>query len=60
LQPAYQELGYRRGDFPRSEAHAEQILSLPMYAELTPELIGQVVSAIRDFMTELRPEMVAA
>lgn len=60
LQPAYQELGYQRGDFPRSEAYAEQMLSLPMYAELTPEMIGQVVGAIQSFMTELRPETVAA
>ena len=60
LQPAYRELGYQRGDFPRSEEYAEKILSLPMYAELTPDLIGQVVSAIRDFLREPQPETVAA
>ena len=31
LQPAYQSLGYQRGDFPQAEALCEQILSLPMY-----------------------------
>src|SRR5438270_665698 len=38
LQPAYQDLGYKRGDFPVTEAYADRILSLPMYAELAPEL----------------------
>jgi len=36
LQRAYQELGYQRGDFPITEQYADQILSLPMFAELTP------------------------
>jgi dTDP-4-amino-4,6-dideoxygalactose transaminase len=30
LQAAYRDLGYQRGDFPVPEAHAQQILSLPM------------------------------
>src|SRR5208282_3598991 len=33
LQPAYADLGYGRGTFPRSEAAAEQVLSLPLYPE---------------------------
>ena len=46
LQPAYRELGYKRGDFPITEQFADQILSLPMYAELTPELVEQVATAV--------------
>ena len=38
LQPAYQDLGYKRGDFPVTEAYADRILSLPMYAELTAKI----------------------
>ena len=65
LQPAYAELGYKKGDFPITEAHASQILSLPMFAELTPEQIEYVVEAIRNYETEMMaethaPEMVAA
>lgn len=49
LQPAYRDLGYSRGDFPITERCAEQILSLPMYPELTPELIEYVANALLDF-----------
>jgi dTDP-4-amino-4,6-dideoxygalactose transaminase len=49
LQPAYRDLGYKQGDFPVTEAYAQQIVSLPMYAELTPELIENVAQAVRDF-----------
>jgi dTDP-4-amino-4,6-dideoxygalactose transaminase len=37
LQEACADLGYRRGDFPVTEAAASRILSLPMYAELKSE-----------------------
>jgi len=49
LQLAYRDLGYERGDFPISERCAEQILSLPMYAELTPSSIAYVAEAIRHY-----------
>ena len=46
LQPAYRDLGYEKGSFPVTEEYAEQILSLPMYAELTPDSIEYVTEAI--------------
>ncbi|MGB5931838.1 MAG: DegT/DnrJ/EryC1/StrS family aminotransferase [Anaerolineae bacterium] len=49
LQPSYRHLGYEKGSFPITEAYAEQILSLPMYAELTSDSIACVAGAIRDF-----------
>jgi dTDP-4-amino-4,6-dideoxygalactose transaminase len=49
LQHAYKHLGYKQGDFPVTEALAEKILSLPMYAELTDEQMDAVVEAIEDF-----------
>jgi dTDP-4-amino-4,6-dideoxygalactose transaminase len=49
LQEAYQYLGYRKGDFPKAEECAKQILSLPMFPELTGEEIEKVVSEIKAF-----------
>lgn len=52
LQPAYKDLGHKRGDFPITEAHAQRILSLPMYAELSPESIQHVARSIRAVLSE--------
>ena len=49
LQPAYRDLGYRPGDFPVTEECARRILSLPMYAELTPEIINRVAETTSEF-----------
>lgn len=51
LQPAYQDLGYKRGDFPITEAAARRILSLPMYAELRTDQIEFISEAIRAFLS---------
>src|SRR3989338_3182285 len=45
LQECYKELGYKKGGFPVSERCCEEILSLPMYPELTEEEIRYVVTA---------------
>ncbi len=47
LQPAYSDLGYEKGAFPHSERAAKEVLSLPMYAELTHEQQDLVVDAVR-------------
>ncbi|PWK76881.1 DegT/DnrJ/EryC1/StrS family aminotransferase [Aminobacter sp. AP02] len=46
LQQAHEDLGYRKGDFPVSETAAREVLSLPMFPELTPAQIEQVVAAV--------------
>lgn len=48
LQPAYQDLGYQQGNFPITERYAKEILSLPMYPELTSSLVRHVAGAIRE------------
>jgi dTDP-4-amino-4,6-dideoxygalactose transaminase len=47
LQPAYSELGYGPGSFPLSERYADEVLSLPMYPELTDEMIERVAHTIK-------------
>ena len=47
LLPAHADLGYTPGDFPHSERAAAEVLSLPMYAELTDEQLETVAEALR-------------
>ena len=51
LQKAMEFLGCRTGDFPETEKVVEEILSLPMFAEITDEQISSVSKAIRAFYT---------
>lgn len=48
LQPAYAGLGYQPGSLPEAERVASQVLSLPMYPELTPAQIEQVGRAVSE------------
>jgi dTDP-4-amino-4,6-dideoxygalactose transaminase len=46
LQPVFTKLGYHEGDLPHAEQAAKEVLSLPIYAELTSEQIHRVGAAI--------------
>jgi len=48
LQPAYAFLGGKPGDHPVSEEYAKQIMSIPMFPELTPEQVSEAASIIRE------------
>lgn len=48
LQPVYQNLGYQPGSFPVAEQVSHEVLSLPMFPELTQEAQEQVVYALKD------------
>lgn len=48
-QPCFNNLGYKKGQFPATEQLAGSGLSLPMYPEMTDEQIEYVASAVRDF-----------
>jgi len=52
LQRACHDLGYRRGELPVTERVAGEILSLPMYAELSDEDIATIADAVRDFYSQ--------
>ncbi|MGC1584058.1 MAG: DegT/DnrJ/EryC1/StrS family aminotransferase [Candidatus Acidiferrales bacterium] len=53
LQVAYASRGWKRGDFPNTEAAANEILSLPMFAGLTLEQQKQVVENVAQFAASL-------
>lgn len=48
LQPAYTDLGGGPGAFPNAELAAKEVLSLPVYPELSTEAVSYVASAVRD------------
>uniref|UniRef100_UPI004056E340 DegT/DnrJ/EryC1/StrS family aminotransferase n=1 Tax=Candidatus Electrothrix sp. TaxID=2170559 RepID=UPI004056E340 len=49
LLEAYSDLGYGIGSYPNAELAAGEVLSLPMYPELTEEMIKTVVNAVKNF-----------
>lgn len=49
MQKAYQSLGYDDTDFPVSYGHADHLVSLPMYPELSKEEIAYVCNCIKNF-----------
>lgn len=49
LQECYKDLGYKKGDFPESEKAAGEVLSLPIYPELSDEQKDYVVAAVAEF-----------
>jgi dTDP-4-amino-4,6-dideoxygalactose transaminase len=52
LQPACTYLGYGASDFPQAEQAANEVLSLPMYPELTGDQVTQVAGAVKEFFGE--------
>lgn len=49
LQPCFAYLGYREGACPESERAAKEVVSLPIYPELTESQLDEVVGAVRGF-----------
>ena len=51
LQKAYERLALKRGSFPVAEAACDEVISLPMYAELTDDMVDHVVAALNDALS---------
>ncbi|HZW40523.1 MAG TPA: DegT/DnrJ/EryC1/StrS family aminotransferase [Ignavibacteriaceae bacterium] len=52
LQECFADLGYKKGDFPVSEAAADTSIALPIYPELTKEQLSFVVEKIGEFISK--------
>ncbi|MEO1433754.1 MAG: DegT/DnrJ/EryC1/StrS family aminotransferase, partial [Cyanobacteria bacterium J06633_8] len=50
LQPVYQSLGYHPGQLPAAEQACDEVLSLPMFPELSQEQQERVVYCIKEIM----------
>jgi dTDP-4-amino-4,6-dideoxygalactose transaminase len=48
-QPAYRALGYSEGDFPQAERASREILSLPLFPELSEDEVRRVSSVVREY-----------
>lgn len=51
LQPAYADLGGKEGDNPVSERYAKQIVSIPMFPELTEDQVAEAAGIIREVVS---------
>ena len=60
LLPAYADLGYKVGDFPCSERAAAEVLSLPMYPEITAPMQEEVVRAVLEVSRDANELQAAA
>jgi dTDP-4-amino-4,6-dideoxygalactose transaminase len=49
LQPAYRHLGYQEGDLPETERACKEVLSLPIYPELTREAVSSITDSVQQF-----------
>lgn len=49
LQEAYRYLGYARGDFPHAERLCDEVVSLPMFAELSDDEVDYVIESANAF-----------
>ena len=55
LQEAYNFMGVKKGRFPVAEKCADEVVSLPMFAELTEEQIEYVAYEVKSFFKHYRP-----
>lgn len=56
LQQVYAGLEHKLGDFPNAELAAREVISLPLYPEITQEQISFVTETVKDFLQPYKKE----
>ncbi len=52
LQECFKHLGYKEGDFPEAEKVSKEVLSLPIYPELTDKMKNYIIGKIIEFLNK--------
>ena len=52
LQPVYKDLGYQQGQFPVAEQACHEVLSLPIFPELSLEQQEEVIYSLKDLLSD--------
>ena len=50
LQPYYQQLGFKFGDFPEAEAYYKSAITLPLFPQLNDQQQDFVINCIHDLL----------
>ena len=53
LQPPYKKLGFTEGMFPKAEVWGKEILSLPLFPELSKEQVSYVASKVKEYFKKV-------
>lgn len=54
LQPYYEKLGFKRGNFPYSERYYDEAMTLPLYYELTDSQQDYIVQSFKEVLYEIQ------
>ena len=54
LQPYYQKLGYKQGDYPNAEALYKNIITLPLFPTMTSQDVQHVIDTVKEIVLEHR------
>jgi len=52
LQECFKVLGYKEGDFPQAEKAMREVVSIPVYSELSLDQKAYIVSKIKEFFSK--------
>jgi UDP-2-acetamido-2-deoxy-ribo-hexuluronate aminotransferase len=52
LQSAYEQLGYKEGDFPVTEELCRKVISLPIHTEMEEDQLAHIIDSVQKFYSQ--------